>query len=67
MGLDDVCAWHSSFSIETIDVLREVLQEDAVAMEELDEGVRDRGFVLSGIQLWSDVSATVHLQAQFHA
>jgi len=41
----------TGFTLEAVDVLREELEQEALVVEEPDEGVRDRRPVFAGIEL----------------
>lgn len=51
MGLDHHVLWKPRLELQTIDVLREELQQQALVMKQFDERVRNRRPVLSWKQL----------------
>ena len=54
VSLDDSLLRNAGGPLEAVDVLGEGFQQDALLVQQPDEAVRDRGLILSGIELVSE-------------
>src|SRR4051794_138583 len=50
MSLDDHVAWHTSLTLEAVDVLSEMLQQHALVVEQLDKRMRDGRAIATRVQ-----------------